>query len=88
MPELYGNPQVSYLNQSFQSGIAAIADPAGEKRAMLPHLPGRYKRLKVPYFLFENAAQSCFHSSFCITIHLLTRRPLHRGEKVCDATGS
>jgi hypothetical protein len=65
-----------------------MAGLACEKRAMLPHLPGQCKRLKVPYFLSGNAAQSCFHSGFCITIHLLTRRPLHRGEKVCDATGS
>src|SRR5436305_10367452 len=45
-----------------------MAGLAGEKRAMLPHLPGQYKRLKVPYFLSGNAAQSCFHSGFCITI--------------------
>src|SRR5205807_150848 len=60
----------------------------GEKSRMLQHHDSNHKRQKVPYFLFGNLAQSRFHRGFCTIIHLLTRRPLHRGEKVSDATGA
>ena len=55
---------------------------------MLPYRMTDYNRQKVPYFLSENVGQSCFQRGFCIIIHLLTRRPLHRGDEVNDATGA